>query len=152
MVYLIQAGPYIKIGASSNVKKRFKALQTACPYDLNLIAIATPADSYELEGILHGRYHNYLKRGEWFLLSADVVDEIIKENNFLIKGEFLQDECISRQLDIINERFTREKDTIKRIAKYDLAEKMIKYEKETTQRIKDDVADFFNSPIWKNYL
>ena len=101
---------------------------------------------------MHGRYHNYLKRGEWFLLSADVVDEIIKENNFLVKGEFLQDECISRQLDIINERFTREKDTIKRMMEYSHYQKMIQYEKETTQRIKNNVADFFNSELWNNFL
>jgi hypothetical protein len=75
-LYFIQIehmGP-IKIGFSKNIKRRMTHLQTAMPYDLNLIYFSPSAVCDEEE------YHRALRgdnmRGEWFWPTKKVLRSI----------------------------------------------------------------------------
>ena len=66
-VYFIQCGTTgpVKIGMARDVRKRMATLQTACPFDLRLLAAID--GSADLERELHQRFAEHRLRGEWFL-------------------------------------------------------------------------------------
>lgn len=66
MIYFIQYGidGPIKIGIARNPEWRLAKLQTACPYDLRLLATILGGASQEAR--LHQRFAEYWIRGEWF--------------------------------------------------------------------------------------
>lgn len=72
MIYaiLVEGSRYVKFGKAENVKKRLSGLQTGCPYELKLIAVADWPDAEE------GAIHSYLNaircRGEWFSRDSSV--------------------------------------------------------------------------------
>jgi len=77
-LYMVLANsPYkmnlVKIGVSSNVKKRMSQIQTNCPYKLSLIAEAKTNDAFGHERALHDQYKKYRLEGEWFLLPGITV-------------------------------------------------------------------------------
>ena len=72
-VYVLQAGPYYKIGRAKNVNNRVKQLATLPPFDVVIIHTIKTQDSYELELQLHGRFDNKHKNGEWFELDEEDV-------------------------------------------------------------------------------
>lgn len=65
-IYFIQAGysGSIKIGWSTNPRKRFKALQTGQSATLRLLGLL-PGDK-EAEALFHERFADAAIRGEWF--------------------------------------------------------------------------------------
>lgn len=64
-VYFIRAqSGDIKIGCTSNVKRRLKALQTSAGEPLELLA--TMPGKHAAETRLHQRFHHLRKSGEWF--------------------------------------------------------------------------------------
>lgn len=72
-VYVLQAGPYFKIGHSADIDDRIKQLSTLPPFDLELVCSITTPDMVELEKSLHIVFANKRKNGEWFELTpADV--------------------------------------------------------------------------------
>ena len=75
-VYVLKAGPYYKIGVSSNVDKRIKQLSALPPFDLELVCLLQPDDMYTLERELHIRFAEKRKRGEWFTLDDTDVEWI----------------------------------------------------------------------------
>jgi len=78
-VYMIQAeNGLIKIGASTNVKGRLKAIRTASPVELNLIGNWYQDEVYTAESKLHRKYKEKRVRGEWFCLTDDDIEEIVK--------------------------------------------------------------------------
>jgi hypothetical protein len=66
MIYAIEAvgSGFIKFGRAKSVGKRLKELETACPYELNILAVVDWPDSAE------SAVHCYLapesQRAEWF--------------------------------------------------------------------------------------
>jgi Meiotically up-regulated gene 113 len=75
-VYLIQGGPYFKIGwSASDPGKRLRNLCTASPYPLTLVGWidGTRAD----EDRLHKEYEAKHQHGEWFNLSPQDVAHIL---------------------------------------------------------------------------
>ncbi|MCP4540114.1 MAG: GIY-YIG nuclease family protein [Chloroflexi bacterium] len=70
-VYLLQAGPYYKIGASQTVDKRIKQLSTIPPFEIELICAIKTNTMYELERELHERFSDKQVRGEWFTLNDE---------------------------------------------------------------------------------
>lgn len=63
----IERGP-IKIGMANEVGRRIIELQTACPYDLELLGVLPGGRSVEL--FFHMRFSKMRTRGEWFALPA----------------------------------------------------------------------------------
>jgi hypothetical protein len=64
VVYFIRAGDAVKIGRTTNLPGRLKALATASAVPLELLA-AVPGGR-ELETQLHKRWRHLHLRGEWF--------------------------------------------------------------------------------------
>jgi hypothetical protein len=66
MIYAIEAvgSGFIKFGKARSVGRRLKELETACPYDLHIIAVADWPDGAETALHLHLRPVH--QRGEWF--------------------------------------------------------------------------------------
>lgn len=79
-VYILNAGPYYKIGASQDVTRRIKQLSTVPPFDLELIHTIQTDDMYGLEETLHEQFAGKRKNGEWFELTDQDV-EIIKQRS-----------------------------------------------------------------------
>jgi hypothetical protein len=66
----------IKIGMTSNVKKRLKGLQTSCPYKLRCFGTRTypnKAMAKKAESMLHEAFDEFRLEGEWFDLTAGYV-------------------------------------------------------------------------------
>lgn len=62
----------VKIGYSSNIKKRLIGLQTSSPYELVLFAYIT--GNKEFEAALHENLKDYRLKGEWFMTSDKVIN------------------------------------------------------------------------------
>lgn len=88
-VYLVRCGcfPYYKIGATTmgNVVERVKALQTATPFDLEMIAYARTSNVEEAEAKLHTQYHFQRLRGEWFYFTPKRLELVLED--FLVLDE-----------------------------------------------------------------
>lgn len=80
-IYLIKCDKYIKIGIAYNVQKRFKTLQGANAFPLELYFHKKINNAGELERRLHLKYDKYRHHHEWFNLTPDQIDEIIEEIN-----------------------------------------------------------------------
>ena len=70
-VYFVQSGKKgpIKIGKAKNIEKRLVALQTACPYKLNLLALIkcdSCTEALALEKKIHRLFKTQRMHGEWF--------------------------------------------------------------------------------------
>lgn len=79
LVYMLAAsgGNFYKIGRTKCPKQRFSNLQTACPFDLILIAgIRTPS-AILVESHYHDLLAEYRVKGEWFQLPDDVADQVL---------------------------------------------------------------------------
>jgi hypothetical protein len=80
-VYFIQAtavenGP-VKIGRTTNLRKRFGDLQTAHPWPLSLVGFIPLEDEsgqIEQEAALHERFKHFRLQGEWF--AAKVLEHV----------------------------------------------------------------------------
>jgi hypothetical protein len=61
----------VKIGRASNIAKRMRALQSASPVTLKLLAVLSTNQNDELE--LHKRWAHLRGQGEWFQLSDELL-------------------------------------------------------------------------------
>lgn len=68
LVYVIQAQgtSLCKLGVTTDVKARFRTIQTGCPH--KCIILATWPGSKRLETKLHNHFAEYRREGEWFEL------------------------------------------------------------------------------------
>jgi hypothetical protein len=76
-VYFVQAkqGGPIKIGVSSDVPKRIRAIQTTSPAEL-LVLRVIPSGGRELERKLHESFAAHRLHGEWFEPAQELLDYI----------------------------------------------------------------------------
>lgn len=82
-VYLIRAeNGFVKIGRAANVQRRFNAINTASPLHLELIASVGDLFTNHLEAHLHEKYAAKRVKGEWFNLSGQDVEDIIRLYGF----------------------------------------------------------------------
>lgn len=72
-VYILQAGPFFKIGYSKDVDKRVSQLSTLPPFDLDLLFVIYAKNAPSLETALHKRFADKRKNGEWFELDEEDV-------------------------------------------------------------------------------
>lgn len=66
MIYAIEAvgSGFIKFGRATSVGKRLKELDTGCPHELNILAVANWPDA--MEGAIHRYLQDSLEKLEWF--------------------------------------------------------------------------------------
>jgi hypothetical protein len=73
-VYLLQAGDFFKIGQSSDLERRVKAINVALPDKATLAHAISTDDPPGIEAYWHRRFADRRANGEWFKLSrADVL-------------------------------------------------------------------------------
>lgn len=78
----------IKIGVSTQIRKRLAQLQTANAYELELMGWVVSEDDYRTEKALHQKYESQRERGEWFSISQDdVLRELTLAHGFIPKIE-----------------------------------------------------------------
>lgn len=75
MVYLLQAGPFFKIGKSIVFDKRFTQIKLQLPYAVQVVHIIKAANPTEVESHWHRRFAAQRRNGEWFELLASDVEE-----------------------------------------------------------------------------
>lgn len=78
MVYLMKASDRYKIGFTTNMGWRFRKVVGLCPYPLELIWILKTQDFRDIEKGLHNIFKSKRVHYEWFLLSQNDVDQILK--------------------------------------------------------------------------
>lgn len=84
-VYFVQAGgdaDPIKIGASTNVRSRIRALQGASPVLLRLLNVRPAWHPHELEAELHRRLADHRIGHEWFAPVEPVLHEMRSTEDF----------------------------------------------------------------------
>lgn len=76
-VYLLQAGPFIKIGISSNVDRRATSIRTGFPYRVDIIKRWQTPFAREIEGTAHELLKDYWQSGEWFTVPPRVATVLV---------------------------------------------------------------------------
>jgi hypothetical protein len=92
-LYAISNGQEIKLGMSSNVNGRLKALQTSSPSELVLLwkyyVASTPKDAIKIEKMLHRACKQFHIRGEWFTMDCiETVNSFNPNKKHVAKWEF----------------------------------------------------------------
>lgn len=77
VVYVLQGGPYCKIGRSKDVSKRLKEFQTSHPYRLVILRTWETDTAALLERYLHRRFQLFKLSGEWFQFPSDELDRLV---------------------------------------------------------------------------
>ena len=92
-LYAISNGVDVKLGMSSNVDGRLKALQTSSPSELVTLwkyyISDTPAGAIKIEKMLHRACKEFHIRGEWFKMGCiDIVNKFNPNKKHSAKWEF----------------------------------------------------------------
>jgi len=77
-VYFISDGTYVKIGATTDVESRLKALQVGNPRELRILSVIPTDDPYALEAILHNRFADKQVNQEWYDLKKEFTKTSVK--------------------------------------------------------------------------
>jgi len=72
-VYVLQGGPYYKIGRTNDVDRRISQISPKMPFETKLIYVLATRDMYTLESELHKRFADRRANGEWFELEPEDV-------------------------------------------------------------------------------
>lgn len=90
-VYFVHAKKtgLIKIGTSIQPSKRIAALKNGSPDHLRLIAIMPGGRT--TEALIHERFENCRKRGEWFEATADLISYILENAETVIEAVEIMD-------------------------------------------------------------
>ena len=92
-LYAISNGEQVKLGMSSNVNGRLKALQTSSPSELVLLwkyyIANTSAEAIKIEKMLHRACKEFHIRGEWFKMECiDTVNKFNPNKKHSAKWEY----------------------------------------------------------------
>jgi len=97
MIYFIQADNYVKVGYTSNLKKRFQDYVTENPNKVILIAQCNGA--YDIENKIHKQLKDFHHRAEWFHLNKEsetLIKKIVKENKDNIEPKYVKKKRVKR--------------------------------------------------------
>lgn len=76
-VYLIKCNDFIKIGITKRSPgRRMSSMQVGLPFDLELVCSFKVNNYEEIEKELHAQYAEKHKRGEWYRLEANDIEQI----------------------------------------------------------------------------
>jgi hypothetical protein len=74
LTYLIRCGDFVKIGITSDIEGRLRALESCNPHTLTVIALLRGGRA--LERALHKRFAEQRHRDEWFREEGELADWI----------------------------------------------------------------------------
>jgi Meiotically up-regulated gene 113 len=75
-VYVLQSGPFYKIGRAKRPDQRIKQLQIQLPFEVEVVKIIPCEDHVAAEKCLHNQLEEYRQNGEWFLLPEESIEWI----------------------------------------------------------------------------
>jgi hypothetical protein len=75
-VYLLQAGPFFKIGRTKKLGRRIREVRLQLPFPVELVAWSWSSQYEQEEADLHRRFHKRRRNGEWFVLEDGDVEFI----------------------------------------------------------------------------
>lgn len=78
-VYIIRGEQYYKIGCTTTIKKRLRALDVKAPFAIETVLVIPTEDMSWLEDHLHRRFHQQHHKGEWFKLTASAIQALAHE-------------------------------------------------------------------------
>lgn len=95
-IYFIQEGTsgFIKIGITTDIESRIKALQTGNPRKLRCIANFRGSHIYEQK--LHIKFNSSRYNGEWFHPTKDLLQYIGRIKNEVVQN-VIEDTCVSER-------------------------------------------------------
>lgn len=76
VVYAIAAEHMVKIGFTTNLDKRMRAIQTGCPFPI--VCLGTAPGGQLLERALHRQFCRSRRHGEWFELTGVERTELLR--------------------------------------------------------------------------
>lgn len=79
-VYLIESGGLIKIGYTSNFKKRLLQYNIHNT-NINIVGVFETENAFFVESKLHEAYKDFRVKGEWFDMPIDVLCELLNYFN-----------------------------------------------------------------------
>ena len=80
-IYVLAAGPFVKVGVATDVGKRIAGLRSGCPYPIRVVSLH-PAPAliiHQVERRIHKALAASQAEGEWFGVSADVAEAAVRE-------------------------------------------------------------------------
>jgi len=84
-LYIVEASSgEVKIGVSKHPEKRLEQLQTACPFDIELVTTFSAENAGQLEAEIHNRLSDYRKTGEWFVLDDRELSELVASVGLIV--------------------------------------------------------------------
>jgi hypothetical protein len=84
LIYFMRAGRRVKIGFTTNLKRRLSVVQIGCPEPIELLG--TMAGTRAIEKGIHRQFITHHQQGEWFTLASEIVD-FITQNGSQTHGE-----------------------------------------------------------------
>jgi hypothetical protein len=75
----IEGLEYYKIGSSNNPHSRLKYLQTAMPFEINLVRKIYVDNRKLVEKKIHEKLKDYRFKGEWFECNLDLINKVFDE-------------------------------------------------------------------------
>lgn len=75
IIYLLQAGPFYKIGKTKNFDQRLKQIKLQLPYPVTVIHTIAARDISASEIFWHRKFAHQRTNGEWFTLNDAEVAE-----------------------------------------------------------------------------
>jgi hypothetical protein len=82
LLYLIECQGYFKIGVAYDVQRRLAELATGNPFELNVRAVYGYNNAQVVEAALHQKFSAGWKRGEWFSMN----DQDLQDFHMLCQG------------------------------------------------------------------
>jgi len=72
VIYFVRCQEFVKIGYASDWRARVRSLAVSNPYRLSLLCLLKGGTDHEAE--LHSHFSEFRERGEWFRLSAEIME------------------------------------------------------------------------------
>ena len=89
-VYVMSGGKHIKIGISTDVKKRISAVQTGCPFRVEIVKAWPTNQPSKIEVAAHEVLRKYRTAGEWFNVPTPVgvlvIEALLNRPRFQLKA------------------------------------------------------------------
>jgi hypothetical protein len=121
-VYILQAGDYIKVGVSNNIKNRINQMQTGNPKKINLIAKRSfnkRSEAFYIEGVIHQFLKDHRQSGEWFCVTPSMFNSLIEKFGIKKIAEFNEESEMFKMASNFDRRIAEEKSLSMQLRKRD---------------------------------
>ena len=81
-VYLVGAGPFIKVGLSKDVTSRMRHWSVGCPYPTEIVWLSIRMERIHAESLerkIQDKLKDYWVKGEWFRVKDHIAIKVAKK-------------------------------------------------------------------------